>query len=90
MGQRTLPDTKEWMKKNCVYDDNHLNLLLAYIYFLNSSSGPKTKKPQPQKSDQIRMLCLQMKHLLCMNFMPVRVHSMSTLLPIISLHCEKC
>jgi hypothetical protein len=81
MGQRTLPDTKEWMKKNCLYDDNHLNLLLAYIYFFNSSSGPKTK--QPQKSDQIRMLCLQMKHLLCMNSMPV--HSMSTMLPIISL-----
>ncbi len=57
MDQRTLPDTMEWSRENGLYDDIHLNLLLAYI-FLNSSSGPKTKQPQPQKSDQIRMLCL--------------------------------
>jgi hypothetical protein len=47
MDQGTLPDTIEWSKENGLYDDIHINLLFAYIFFKQqqrSQNKTATKK----------------------------------------------
>ncbi len=49
MDQGTLPDTIEWVRENCLYNDIHLNLLLAYIFLKQWSQNKTATKKWPNQ-----------------------------------------